>query len=176
MIRLLPEPKQLRDDHGSTAPLASLDFRADDVGDVPAAEAEEIARLRFAGFPELLTARPDGFPVRLRQIDPAEIEVDEPELFAEQGYVLEVTAEAATIGAASRSGLVNGITSLKALVEEHEARTGGTGGLRLPTCRIVDHPSIPVRAVAATLSWYAGYGRLGFDMQLWGLAEWADYL
>src|SRR5699024_695412 len=27
-----------------------------------------------------------------------------------------------------------------------------------------------------TFAWYAGYGRIGFDMQLWGLNEWKEYL
>jgi len=46
----------------------------------------------------------------------------------------------------------------------------------LPSCEIVDYPSVEVRAVAPTFSWYSGYGRLGFDMQLWGYDEWVEYL
>ena len=33
-----------------------------------------------------------------------------------------------------------------------------------------------MRAVAPTFSWYAGYGRIGFDSQLWGYDEWAEFL
>ena len=43
-------------------------------------------------------------------------------------------------------------------------------------CRIEDWPDVEVRAVSNTFTWYAGYGRMGFDMQLWGGEEWKEYL
>jgi len=46
------------------------------------------------------------------------------------------------------------------------------GGYTLPLVHITDYPSLPVRAIAQTFSWYAGYGRFGFDSQLWGYDEW----
>ena len=33
-----------------------------------------------------------------------------------------------------------------------------------------------MRAIAQTFSWYAGYGRFGFDSQLWGYEDWVQYL
>ena len=36
-------------------------------------------------------------------------------------------------------------------------------------CVKYSYPSVPVRAVAPTFSWYAGCGRIGFDSQLWGM-------
>lgn len=176
MIRILPEPKYVRDDHALTPPLTSLRFAATPIGPVSAAEVAELAGLRFTDYPHLVRSDPAGFPVAVTPLDGAELDVADPALFMAQGYVLEVGAGGAVLQAATRAGLVNGLTTLKALISEHEARTGGADGLRVACCRIVDHPSIPVRAVAPTFSWYAGYGRLGFDMQLWGFAEWADYL
>lgn len=71
----------------------------------------------------------------------------------------------------SSVGFVNGVTSLKLLLKGTEEN-----GFTLPLCHITDYPSIPVRAIAQTFSWYAGYGRFGFDSQLWGYEDWVQYL
>ena len=42
--------------------------------------------------------------------------------------------------------------------------------------RIRDYPSVDVRSISTTFAWYAGYGRIGFDSQLWGFEEWRDFL
>lgn len=176
MIRILPEPKQVRDDEQLTAPFESLRFDVENIGDVSANEVAELAALRMRDYPDLVSTSRAGFSVVVRDADLDGSVVDVPDLLRSQGYLLEIDSDGATIEAATRAGLVNALTTLKALIEEQEARTGGSAGLRLPHCRIVDYPSIPVRAVAPTLSWYAGYGRLGFDMQLWGHDEWVAYL
>lgn len=172
MIRILPEPKSVQQLAGTTAPLRSLSFTATPIDDVTEREVLAIAAFRFADFPELLQGE-GGFPVDIQAGDGGTTDPAQPELFLEQGYVLEVAQEGARIWAQRRAGLVNAITTLKVMLEEQEAKGAG---LRLPLVRIVDHPSIPVRAVAPTFSWYAGYGRMGFDMQLWGRQEWTAYL
>ncbi len=35
---------------------------------------------------------------------------------------------------------------------------------------------IEYRSISTTFSWYAGYGRYGFDMQLWDLDQWKQFL
>lgn len=177
MIRTLPEPKQLTEGGTLTRSFTHLRAEVEAIGDVPAEEVRELAALRFWNFPAILTddTGAEPFPLRIREGDGGAADVEKPDLFAEQGYVLEVDAAGATLHARARDGLVNGLTTLKQLISEQEA-AGGTGAFRIPTCRIVDHPSIPVRAVAPTFSWYAGYGRIGFDMQLWGFDEWEQFL
>ena len=69
-----------------------------------------------------------------------------------------------------RAGFINGVTSLKQILSAEEK------GFRLPLCHITDYPALPVRAIAQTFSWYAGYGRFGFDSQLWGYEDWVQYL
>lgn len=172
MIATFPEPKTVLDRDGATDPFASLVFDVEDIGEVSADEVVRIAEFRLSAFPELLDAT-DGYRVEIRQGDAGEDAGDKQSLFREQGYVLDIGADAATLYAQERAGLVNGLSTLKSLIAAEEAAGNGT---RLPLARIVDHPSIPVRAVAPTFSWYAGYGRMGFDMQLWGRDEWVDYL
>ena len=41
---------------------------------------------------------------------------------------------------------------------------------------ILDYPSVAVRSLSTTFAWYAGYGRIGFDSQLWGFEEWKQFL
>ena len=176
MIRTLPEPKQLEDRGALTRPFTHLHLDVEAVGDVAADEVRELAALRFWNYPGILSDTDGALPVTISADVPADVEVDKPELFDEQGYVLEVDDDGARITAATRAGLVNGLTTLKQLISEQEVLDGAADGFRLPTCRIVDHPSIPVRAVAPTFSWYAGYGRIGFDMQLWGFEEWEQFL
>ncbi len=177
MIRTLPEPKQVDDHNALTRSFRVLRIDAQTVGDVTADEVHELAALRFWNYPGLFDHTHDeAFEVTVHEGFSADVAVEDPTLFEEQGYVLDVNETGGRIEAQTRAGLVNAFTTLKSLIQEHEARTGGDDGLRLPMGRIVDHPSIPVRAVAPTFSWYAGYGRIGFDMQLWGFEEWEQFL
>ncbi|MDD4135329.1 MAG: hypothetical protein PHN46_09650 [Eubacteriales bacterium] len=168
MINLLPEPKELLDHHGLTAPFASLCLTGADESQL------ELARLRFWNYQDI----PLGFsletlpsPLVLELIpslnDPGQVATP---LFISQGYQLEIAPGKATLRFQEKAGYINGLTSLKQLIKQTDE------GFVLPLCRILDYPSLAVRAVAPTFSWYAGYGRIGFDMQLWGYEEWAEFL
>ena len=91
-------------------------------------------------------------------------------LFRLQGYALTVRADACEIYCSSREGFAYALSTIKQLLEEQQ------DGFCVPCCRIEDWPDIQVRAVSNTFAWYAGYGRMGFDMQLWGFEEWKEYL
>ena len=157
MINVLPEPKFLQDLGGFTAPITCFQI-ADD-------EIRELFALRFWNHKEYAFAADAGFPVTVTaSLDG--VEADRRDLLLEQGYALDVAADGVTLRYEGRAGLINGITTLKLLLQDG----------KLPLCAIVDWPSLPVRAIAQTFSWYAGYGRLGFDSQLWGYDEWVEYL
>src|SRR5699024_2442728 len=98
------------------------------------------------------------------------IESEKPELLKEQGYDLEVGENGVTLNYETNAGFIQGATTIKLLLEKEEE------GFRLPLCHITDYPAIPVRAIAQAFSWYAGYGRFGFDSQLWGYEDWVQYL
>lgn len=174
---LLPEPKSVRRDNGHSRPFKTLDFAVQNEGPLTGAEVAELVQLRFWDYPELVGAgASDSFPVILHAGLP-EQDVEHPELFSAQGYVLTVRFEKAEIWYDTRDGLVNAVTSVKTLISKESAQSGFTAeAYTLPLSEIVDYPSVPARAVAATFSWYAGYGRIGFDMQLWGYEEWVQYL
>ncbi len=166
MINLLPEPKRLLETGGLTAPFAGLYLADADEDQL------ELAGLRFWNNPGLLiSGKTDKglYPVRLlpELNDPGFL--SEP-LFQSQGYQLDIRGESALLRFGQRAGLINGLTTLRMLLSRE------TEGFTLPLCEISDYPSLKVRAVAPTFSWYAGYGRIGFDMQLWGEEEWVTFL
>ena len=99
-----------------------------------------------------------------------DIEVEDDILYREQGYDLEIQEDHAVISYETRIGFINAVTSLKQLIWNESA------GYVVQVCHITDYASLPVRAIAQTFSWYAGYGRFGFDSQLWGYEEWEQYL
>jgi hypothetical protein len=173
MINLLPQPKTIRDDGELTNSFHTLCFSVQGKG----SDSDllfDLAQLRFWNYQDILlkSASPGGegcLPLIIVEgLDG--IASDDEALFRAQGYYLLIEKEAITLRYEKKAGLINGITSVKQLI------TDSGDGFRLPCCEIIDWPSIPVRAIAPTFSWYAGYGRIGFDSQLWGYDEWVEYL
>lgn len=174
MINLLPEPKQIIEIGGFTKLFDRLSLGQSD-NSQNQQELLELMRLRFWNYAELPIMQGkdgsgEGFTVKLLSSLEG-IAADKPELFREQGYDLEIKEEEALLRFENKEGFINGVTSLKLLLKEDE-----NGHFKLPLCHITDYPSLPVRAIAPTFSWYAGYGRIGFDSQLWGYEEWVRYL
>lgn len=166
MINLLPQPKHLTDLGGVTPAFTGFHVTGAD------SDMLEIARLRFWNYQDLkLSPAPfeGSFPLKVvPQLDRQAL-MDQP-LFIEQGYQFEIHPEAITLKYQHNAGFINGVTSIKQLLKERD------GAFVLPLCEVADYPSLKVRAIAPTFSWYAGYGRIGFDMQLWGEEEWVEFL
>ena len=175
MIDIFPEPKHLRDDGGTTIAIESIALSGTGLPDVSAAQTATIVTDRLADHAGVTDA---GYQLRIVALDPEAWDVSPQKrtIFAEQGYVLEVAQSAATLHTGTRAGLVHGISTLKVIADQSRIHHPEREELRLPQCQVVDYPEVPVRAVAPTFSWYAGYGRMGFDMQLWGLEEWKAYI
>lgn len=175
MIRLLPEPKKCTDNGGSTKQFDTILLKVSE-GLFTAKEVLDISRFRFWNHKEIgLTLE----AVENTAVIPLEVlyglnEEDVPDenrkLYKEQGYNLQIEENSVKLFYCGREGLVNALTSLKQLISKENNKA------HLPLCEITDWPSLEVRAVAPTFSWYAGYGRIGFDSQLWGYDEWAEFL
>ena len=166
MINLFPEPKKVIDRQAESRRFTRVSM--------PGATQDQlrIARLRFWNYPEIeITedAAEDALTIRLCD-SLGGVEVEQQDLFVTQGYILKICEDGAQICYEGRAGMINGITSVKMLLNTVD------GGFTLPQCEIVDYPSLAVRAVAPTFSWYAGYGRIGFDCQLWGYDEWVQFM
>ena len=173
MINLLPEPKHLIEKQGSTRPFYKICLNSEEKN-LDLNELLEITELRLWNYKEIKTAVGEGsddgeMPVHII-LSLNGLNAEQPELFKEQGYDLDIREEEIILKYENRAGFINAVTSLKMLLKESD------GAYYLPLCRITDYPSLPVRAIAQTFSWYAGYGRFGFDSQLWGYEDWVQYL
>ena len=167
MVNLLPEPKILRDLRGHTKAFKCIHMTGghDDL--------LGIAVRRFWNYPTIQVYQESlpGEGIELEVLDSLD-DADhlDNRLFISQGYQLTIASNRISLKYKSKAGFINGITSIKQLLS-----TVGDS-YELPLCEIVDFPSVQVRAVAPTFSWYAGYGRIGFDSQLWGYEEWVEFL
>lgn len=171
MINLLPEPKILQETGGCTRVFSAFCLIAPEGADPE--ELLDLAVLRFWNRKDICFSSCTGEESTLKLVlKPClkGIETEKPDLFREQGYDLLIEADTVTLRYESSTGYIYGLTSIKQLLEQAE------GGYTLPLVHITDYPSLPVRAIAQTFSWYAGYGRFGFDSQLWGYDEWEEYL
>ena len=171
MLKLLPEPKFVKETKENTFTFSSICLQTKGNEKLSLDDLLELSRLRFWNQKNVTigTQLEKAFVVEIKaSLDM--IELQDRDLFEAQGYFLKITKKKATIHYESRSGFIYGITTLKQILKLNPR------GFVLPVCEIIDFPSIPVRAVANTFSWYAGYGRIGFDMQLWGYEQWVEYL
>lgn len=92
------------------------------------------------------------------------------EMKSEQGYILIVGRSGITIVGKSPLGALYGAQTLLQLVERDKS------GSVVPLVEIRDYPAVECRVLAPAISWYAGYGRVGFASQLWGWDQWRWFL
>ena len=144
MIQLLPEPKMAEDFEKTTININAIYF-CGEISD----ELRKLARERFWNYQDIKIneASEDNFKVTAVHALP-DIEVEDDILYREQGYDLEIQEDHAVISYETRIGFINAVTSLKQLIWNESA------GYVLPVCHITDYPSLPVRAIAQTFSWY----------------------
>lgn len=171
MIQLLPEPKEVKEYGSETVPFSGITLKDFD-GMALNTDLVELAKERFWNYQDINISTDDSensLTVFLQNSLPV-LQSDKQEVFHDQGYELDIRNDQVVISYETKIGYINAVTSLKQLLDEKN------GSYILPTCHITDYPSLPVRAIAQTFAWYAGYGRIGFDSQLWGYKEWKEYL
>lgn len=159
---LIPEPKQILWQEGKTEIFQGFRILGGEVY-----QAEELLKRKLWDMPELWNEK--GFGIQIEQFTFVPEEAPR-ELFCSQGYRLKVKKNGIYLECASREGLGYGLATLKQLLER------GEGGFILPLCEITDWPLVEKRSLSNCLTWYSGYGRIGFDMQLFGYEEWLEYL
>lgn len=166
MNLLLPEVKQMECREGYTKTFHGFSLSGDAAF---LEEAREILLWKLWNYEELKNGK-GSMEIKLRGLEHAPGKPEPlPELLETQGYVLEIQREEIQVYAGTVEGFAYALSTLKQLLEEED-------GFRLPLTRIIDWPSIEYRSLSTTFAWYAGYGRYGFDMQLWGLPKWKQFL
>ena len=173
MINLFPEPKIALEYEGHTQAFSAFAIDFAGLSDAEKSDLLDIARMRFWNRKDLrvLADAPEKDRLAVTSIhDLSDIEAENRDFFIKQGYYLKIEKDHILLKYQEKSGFIYAITTLKQLLVKKDDK------YILPCCEIKDWPSVEHRAVAPTLSWYAGYGRIGFDMQLWGRDEWINYL
>ncbi|WP_270628864.1 glycoside hydrolase family 20 zincin-like fold domain-containing protein, partial [Mediterraneibacter gnavus] len=168
VIDLLPEPKVVHEDGNKTKKFKNLWLKSEQG---ISEELIALSRERFWNYQEVKINETEENILEVMLVDSLDnIDSDQKKLFQEQGYDINISKENVILRYENRVGFLNGMTTLKQLLEKSK------DSFVLPICHITDWPSLEVRAIAQTFSWYAGYGRFGFDSQLWGFEEWKQYL
>ena len=168
VIDLLPEPKVVHKDGNKTKKFKNLWLKSEQG---ISEELIALSRERFWNYQEVKINETEENILEVMLVDSLDnIDSDQKKLFQEQGYDINISKENVILRYENRVGFLNGMTTLKQLLEKSK------DSFVLPICHITDWPSLEVRAIAQTFSWYAGYGRFGFDSQLWGFEEWKQYL
>lgn len=168
VIDLLPEPKVVHEDGNKTKKFKNLWLKSEQG---ISEELIALSRERFWNYQEVKINETEENILEVMLVDSLDnIDSDRKKLFQEQGYDINISKENVILRYENRVGFLNGMTTLKQLLEKSK------DSFVLPICHITDWPSLEVRAIAQTFSWYAGYGRFGFDSQLWGFEEWKQYL
>jgi hypothetical protein len=172
MVKLIPEPKRALENTGCTKIFMGFSVSFPDLSGAGKKDYLEIARLRFIDRKDFqIFADCGANSIEVTAIQNLDgIDTENADLFLKQGYYLKIEEGAIILKYQKKAGYIYAITSLKQMLSRRD------GGFVLPLCEITDWPSVEHRAVAPTFSWYAGYGRIGFDMQLWGYDEWVGFL
>jgi len=171
MKKIMPQPKVINTTRKKTKTFRLLDFenknlKLDDWRIIVENKMWNVHGLSItAGAQE----RTDGYMVAIygsAEVPPGA----DDRLFRLQGYTLRVEEKTCELFCFSREGLVYALATIKQMLE------GSQEGFYMEQCSVSDWPAVEMRAVSNTFAWYAGYGRMGFDMQLWGFEEWKEYL
>ncbi|BBI36337.1 glycoside hydrolase family 20 zincin-like fold domain-containing protein [Cohnella abietis] len=174
MRALLPEPKSFQYGEGTTNRFQGFNLVTIGLTNSEL-EVKEIADKKLWNYQDITlqvdTADSTHLDIILYDRLSGNESIEQPELFLLQGYTIKVEEAAVHIGFAHRDGYVNALSTLKQLLQRQD-----DGGYVLSEITILDWPSIEKRSISNTFAWYAGYGRIGFDMQLWGYEEWIEYL
>lgn len=172
MYGLIPMPKHYKDKKEQTKAFHTINFVIQETLDF---DPVELGEMRFWNFEEIKFTMNEqsnqAIDVILSVQSGVPEEVDRPDLYKVQGYTLDIEEDQIEIGFLEKNGFINGLSTLKQMIVETEEDS-----FTFKSASIIDWPSIEKRSVSNTFAWYAGYGRIGFDMQLWGLKEWKEYL
>ncbi|MHB1376912.1 MAG: hypothetical protein ACYCXB_05740 [Candidatus Humimicrobiaceae bacterium] len=181
MQRILPCPKIIKESDDKQYSFKTISVQFENCEDALIEKIKEIIKIKFENYNSLNI----NFDLNKNLKEYLEIKIsydldsflklagkEHGALFRSQGYVIDVKGEKADIYFNNYEGAVFSISTLKQLINEKTDQPDNY----ITEVFILDYPEIEKRSLATTFAWYAGYGRVGFDMQLWGIEEWKGFL
>jgi hypothetical protein len=88
------------------------------------------------------------------------------ETAGDEAYVLRVGRGGVVVVGKTSLGTLYGVQTLLQLLERRDDH------FSVQNLEVQDFPAVRDRYIAIAMSWYAGYGRVGFGSQLWGREQW----
>jgi hypothetical protein len=177
MYKLLPIPKKVIIDEESGSVFEDIIISFKDCSVDLTETVRKIIHLKMDGLPGAtvnFNTNPHTKSLIVNIYNKLNVgEVDEQyhDLFLKQGYIIHGKDNIINIYFAEKAGILHAFSSLKQIIKKN---TGG--GFTIPDFYILDYPEVEQRALSPTFAWYAGYGRVGFDMQLWDFNDWKSFL
>jgi hypothetical protein len=181
MYKILPYPKIKRDSKKKISSFKSLIIKFEKCDKVLIKKIMEVLRIKLGNFEslniffDLNKTLDEALEINMKyglEYYSQDIENGYKCLFKSQGYVLNAQNEKIDIYFNDYRGAIYSISTLKQIIYEKEENST----FYINDVFILDYPEIENRSLSTTFTWYAGYGRVGFDMQLWGFEQWKDFL
>lgn len=88
----------------------------------------------------------------------------------DQSYVLFVEPAGIRLASLTAAGGLYGLTTLMQIISKNGGRR------KIPCLQMLDGPDVEKRVISPTLTWYAGFARAGFGMQLWNGEQWKTFI
>ncbi len=178
MYKILPVPKKFNIESNNIKEFGSIaiSFHSCLKGEI--IKLKKIIKLKMKDFNELKLNYSNEYSEDnnividiFNKLDRNNVKGNGQDLFIKQGYLLESKGNSVKLYFGHLAGALYAFSSLKQLI-----RNNHNGRFTLPDFYLLDYPEIEQRALATTFAWYAGYGRVGFDMQLWDFEDWKVFL
>ena len=160
MIQTIPEVREVHYSGSSTVLFDEFELKNQNPR-IP--DAEELLSLRMWNLPSGEGGR--KLPLEIHPLGE-----EKERLLHLQGYEMEIREDSICIKCDTSEGYVYALSTLKQILIRSDE------GFRCETLKIRDWPVIEHRSMSTTFAWYAGYGRIGFDMQLWDFDKWKEFL
>lgn len=181
MYKILPYPKIIDEDENKQYLFKTLKIKFIKCEETLIEKIKEIIKIKFGVFESLNL----NFDLNKNVDEDLEINInyglnnylevagkEYENLFKLQGYVIDIKEKRVNIYFNDYRGAIYSISTLKQLI----CKKNNQSNYYITELFILDYPEIEKRSLSVTFAWYAGYGRVGFDMQLWGFEQWKEFL
>ncbi|MCL4418467.1 MAG: glycoside hydrolase family 20 zincin-like fold domain-containing protein, partial [Actinobacteria bacterium] len=181
MYKILPQPKVINNNENNKYFFKTLKIKFAKCEEILIEKIKEIIKIKLGVFESLNL----NFDLNKNVDEDLEINInygldnylqfvgkEYENLFKLQGYVIDVKGKTVNIYFDDYRGVVYSISTLKQLI----CKKIDQSNYYITELFILDFPEIEKRSLSVTFAWYAGYGRVGFDMQLWGFEQWKEFL
>ena len=178
MYKILPVPKKINVESNTLTEFNSMAISFHNCSQEEINKLKKIIKLKMKDFDKLKLNYSSGYGEKntiviniYNKLDRSNVKEEYQDLFIKQGYLLESKGNTLKLYFDHSAGVLYAFSSIKQLIRKNHK-----GRFTLPDFYLLDYPEVEQRALATTFAWYAGYGRVGFDMQLWDFEDWKAFL